>query len=200
MPKNHDRVNPPLRRVFPPLRRGFPPLRFCSCMIKLILRSCAAAHDRFFFLLHMSSCSCAWDPLFWAVAHECHFFLHMSSCSCISTPVYEQLLLSVICFFCTWVAAHAWVPPLYDQLLMNVMFSLHVSGRLCMNTPPLWAAVHECHFFCTLVAAHAWVPLYEQLLMSVFFLHMSSCSCMSTPIYEQMLMTFFFCTWVAAHS
>ena len=149
MPKNHDRVNPPLRRVFPPLRRGFPPLRFCSCMIKLMLRSCAAAHDRFFFLLHMSSCSCAWDPLFWAVAHECHFFLHMSSCSCISTPVYEQLLMSVIfflhmsscscmstptymsscswmsCFLCTWVVAYAWIPPLYEQLSMSVIFFAH---------------------------------------------------------------------------
>ena len=127
MPKNHDRVNPPLRRVFPPLRRGFPPLRFCSCMIKFILHSWAAAHVR---AAHVRV------PPHEPAAHDRFFPAHEQLLMCMSTPFFEQLLMSVIFFctwvaahecyfFCTWVAAHAWV-PLCEQLLVSVIcFSAH---------------------------------------------------------------------------
>ena len=135
MPKNHDRVNPPLRRGNPPLRRGNPPLRFCSCMSKFILHSWAAAH--------------AWEPL------------------------YEQLLMNVIFL------AH-------EQLLMHE--SLYISSCSwfffareyscsCMSTPT-WVAAHEFSYIYIHMSSCSW-----------FFLHMSSCFCMSTPIiYEQLLM------------
>ena len=67
--------------------------------------------------------------------------------------------------FCTWVAAHAWV-PLYGQLLMR--FFLHMRSCLCMSTPlyeqPLMS-----------VFAHEQLLMHEypseQLLMSAFFSH-----------------------------
>ena len=127
MPKNHDRVNPPLRRGNPPLRRGNPPLRFCSCMSKFILHSWAAAH--------------AWDPLYEQLLMNVIFLAH------------EQLLMheSLYISSCSWfflhvnIAAHAWV-PLHESLLMNFPIYIYT-----------WVAAHD--FFCIWVAASAWVPL-----------------------------------------
>ena len=74
-------------------------------------------------------------PYICAVAHECNFILHMSSCS---------WLMSVMCFLCAWVAAHAHARvPLCEQLLMTVMFFLHMSSCSCNEYPYVWAAAHE---------------------------------------------------------